>query len=39
VRKQERQLFVEFEKKMPADEARKLGEEIKARLAKLCPGF
>jgi hemerythrin-like domain-containing protein len=39
VRKEERELFLEFEKRMPAEEARKVGEEIKIRLAKLCPGF
>ncbi len=37
VRKEERQLFVEFEKRMPADEARKVGLEIEARLLKACP--
>lgn len=37
VRKEERQLFVEFEKRMPAEEARKLGKEIEARLIKACP--
>lgn len=37
VHKEERELFAEFEKKMPADEARRLGKEIDARLAKLCP--
>ena len=37
VRKEERQLFAEFEKKMPPDEARKLGKEIDTRLRKLCP--
>jgi len=39
VRKEERDLFPEFEKRMPADEARKVGEEIKVRLTKRCPGF
>lgn len=37
VHKEERELFREFEKKMPAAEARKLGKEIDARLAKVCP--
>lgn len=37
--KEERQLFPEFEKRMPAEEARKLGLEIEARLAKACPGL
>jgi hemerythrin-like domain-containing protein len=37
VRKEERQLFVEFEKRMPADEALKLGREIESRLARACP--
>ena len=37
VRKEERQLFMEFEKKMPADEARKIGVEIDASLLKACP--
>ena len=37
VHKEERELFAEFEKKMPAEEARKLGGEIAARLAKTCP--
>jgi hypothetical protein len=36
-KKEERQLFAEFEKRMPADEARKLGKKIKARLAEACP--
>ena len=39
VHKEERQLFVEFEKRMPADEALKLGREIDARLLKACPGL
>jgi len=39
VRKEERHFFLEYEKRMPADEARRVGEEIKVRLAKLCPGF
>ncbi len=37
VHKEERELFAEFEKKMPAAEALKLGKEIDARLAKVCP--
>jgi hemerythrin-like domain-containing protein len=37
IHKEERELFAEFEKKMPPDEARKLGREIEARLAKVCP--
>ena len=37
VHKEERELFKEFEKKMPAKEALKLGKEIDARLAKVCP--
>lgn len=37
VRKEERQLFVEFEKRMPAEEAVKIGREIAARLIKACP--
>lgn len=39
VHKEERELFAEFEKRMPADEARKLGKEIETRLAKVCPGL
>jgi hemerythrin-like domain-containing protein len=39
VHKEERELFVEFEKKMPADEARKLGREIELRLTRVCPGL
>jgi hemerythrin-like domain-containing protein len=39
VHKEERELFAEFEKKMPADEARKLGKQIETRLAKVCPGL
>ena len=39
VHKEERELFAEFEKRMPADEARKLGKEIEVRLAKVCPGL
>jgi len=30
-------LFAEFEKRMPADEARTLGKKIKTRLAEVCP--
>jgi iron-sulfur cluster repair protein YtfE (RIC family) len=37
VHKEERELFAEFEKRMPAAEALKLGREIEARLAKVCP--
>ena len=37
VHKEERELFAEFEKKMPAAEALRLGTEIDARLAKVCP--
>jgi iron-sulfur cluster repair protein YtfE (RIC family) len=37
IHKEERELFAEFEKRMPADEARKLGKEIELRLAKVCP--
>lgn len=37
VRKEERQLFGEFEKRMPASEARKIGKEIETRLLKACP--
>ncbi len=37
VRKEERQLFAAFEKRMPAEEARKIGVEIEARLIKACP--
>jgi hypothetical protein len=36
VRKEERQLFTEFEKRMPADEARKIGGQIRVRLAQAC---
>jgi hemerythrin-like domain-containing protein len=39
VRKEERELFAEFEKKMPAVEALKIGKEIETRLAKVCPGL
>lgn len=37
VRKEERQLFMEFEQKMPAAEALRVGTEIDARLLKACP--
>jgi Hemerythrin HHE cation binding domain len=37
VRREESQLFVEFEKRMPAKEAFKLGREIETRLIKACP--
>lgn len=37
VHKEERRLFVEFEKRMPPEEARKVGREIEARLTKACP--
>ena len=37
VHKEERELFREFEEKMPAAEARRLGKEIDARLARACP--
>lgn len=37
VRKEEKQLFVEFEKRMPAEEALKVGREIESRLVKACP--
>jgi hemerythrin-like domain-containing protein len=37
VHKEERRLFTEFEKRMPADEARRVGAEIDARLLKACP--
>lgn len=39
VRKEERRLFMQFEKRMPAAEALKLGREIDARLLKVCPGY
>ncbi len=39
VHKEERRLFVEFEKRMPAGEALRLGREIDARLLRLCPGI
>lgn len=39
VHKEELELFAEFEKKMPADEAIKLGREIESRLAKVCPNL
>jgi hemerythrin-like domain-containing protein len=37
VHKEERQLFVEFEKRMPREEALRLGREIESRLIKACP--
>jgi hemerythrin-like domain-containing protein len=37
IRKEERQLFAEFEQRMPAEEAKNVGLEIDARLAKACP--
>jgi hemerythrin-like domain-containing protein len=37
IRKEERQLFIEFEKRMPVEEAKKVGMEIDARLLKVCP--
>ncbi len=36
VRKEERKLFREFEKRMPADEAARLGGEISAALNRAC---
>lgn len=39
VHKEERKLFAEFEKRMPASEAVKLGREIEARLTKACPAY
>jgi iron-sulfur cluster repair protein YtfE (RIC family) len=36
VHKEERVLFAEFEKRMPAEEARKLGAEIGLRLGRVC---
>jgi hemerythrin-like domain-containing protein len=37
VRKEERRLFAEFEKRMPAAEAHRLGREIESRLRQACP--
>ncbi len=37
VRKEERRLFVEFEKRMPSEEALRLGREIESRLIQACP--
>jgi hemerythrin-like domain-containing protein len=37
IRKEERQLFMEFEKRMPVEEAKQVGVEIDARLLKACP--
>jgi Hemerythrin HHE cation binding domain len=39
VHKEEQRLFAEFEKRMPGEEALKLGREIDARLTKACPRF
>lgn len=39
VHKEERELFAEFEKKMPAAEALRLGREIESRLVKACPNL
>jgi iron-sulfur cluster repair protein YtfE (RIC family) len=39
VHKEERRLFAEFEARMPADEALKIGREIDSRLKKVCPGI
>jgi hemerythrin-like domain-containing protein len=39
VRKEERRLFVEFEKRMPVGEALKLGRQIETRLIQACPHF
>ena len=39
VRKEERQLFAEFESRMPKQEALALGREIESRLIKVCPGI
>jgi len=39
VHKEEKELFAEFEKKMPADKALRLGTEIEARLARACPNL
>lgn len=36
IHKEERELFTEFEKRMPAEEALRVGREIDARLAKAC---
>jgi hemerythrin-like domain-containing protein len=36
VRKEERRLFVEFERRMPSEAALKLGREIETRLSKVC---
>lgn len=37
VRKEERRLFPEFEKRIPLEEALRIGREIDARLARACP--
>ncbi len=39
VHKEEQGLFAEFEARMPAAEALKLGREIEARLTQSCPRF
>ncbi len=39
IRKEERRLFREFEKRMPAAEAKRVGSEIDARLVRICPGL
>lgn len=39
VRKEEQRLFAEFEHRMPAEEALRLGREIDAHLVKVCPRF
>ncbi len=39
VHKEERRLFAEFEARMPAGEALKIGREIDARLKRVCPGI
>lgn len=39
VHKEERELFAEFENKMPVTEALRLGKEIDARLVKACPSL
>ena len=39
VRKEERNLFAEFERRMPETAALRLGRELEARLVKTAPGF
>jgi len=39
IHKEERRLFAEFEARMPAAEALKVGREIDARLKRVCPGI